>query len=303
VQRVRIRYAKRGRLRFTSHRDFARAFERALRRAAVPMAYSAGFSPHPRISYLGAAPTGAASEAEYLEIGLTGQVALGQLAAALDAALPPGLDVLECVEARPGGGGLAERIDAAAWRVELPGVRAGELRPAVQAFLARESVPVERLTKDGRRTIDARASVVSATVQDGPADAVGGDVPVVAGEPDVPAVMAGEPGGAGVAAGASASSTDRDCAILDVVVRQATPAVRPDDVLAALRVVADWVPPVPVRAIRLAQGRLDDTGRLADPLAPDREAVPPAATHADDREGPPGSGQHQAPSFGTTPAG
>jgi radical SAM-linked protein len=286
VQRVRVRYAKRGRLRFTSHRDFARAFERALRRAAVPMAFSAGFSPHPRISYLGAAPTGVASEAEYLEIALSRRMSLGQLAAALDAALPPGLDVLECVEARPGGGGLADRIDAAAWRVELPGVPAATLRAAVQAFLAQESVLVERLTKDGRRTVDARVPVASATVQDGPAGAADGD-----------------PAGVGVAPGASAGSTDRDCAILDVVVRQATPAVRPDDVLAALRVVADLVPPVPVRAIRLAQGRLDDTGRLADPLALDREAAPPTATHADDREGPPGSGQHQAPSLGTTPAG
>ncbi|MBI2244787.1 MAG: DUF2344 domain-containing protein, partial [Nocardioides sp.] len=70
VQRLRIRYAKRGRLRFTSHRDFSRAFERAVFRARVPMAYSSGFNPHPRISYAGAAPTGSASEAEYLEIGL-----------------------------------------------------------------------------------------------------------------------------------------------------------------------------------------------------------------------------------------
>ena len=71
VQKLRIRYAKRGRLRFASHRDLARTLERALRRAQVPMAFSAGFSPHPKISYLGAAPTGAASEAEYLEIGLS----------------------------------------------------------------------------------------------------------------------------------------------------------------------------------------------------------------------------------------
>ena len=70
VQKLRIRYAKRGRLRFASHRDLARALERALRRAQVPMAFSAGFSPHPKISYIGAAPTGAASEAEYLEIGV-----------------------------------------------------------------------------------------------------------------------------------------------------------------------------------------------------------------------------------------
>ena len=70
VAKVRIQYAKRGRLRFSSHRDFQRAFERALRRANVPMAYSAGFRPHPKISYANAAPTGVASEAEYIEIGL-----------------------------------------------------------------------------------------------------------------------------------------------------------------------------------------------------------------------------------------
>src|SRR5262245_64493343 len=94
VQRVRLRYAKRGRLRFTSHRDFARAFERALRRANVPMAYSAGFTPHPRISYLGAAPTGTASEAEYVEIGLAAALPADEVAARLDAALPAGLDIV-----------------------------------------------------------------------------------------------------------------------------------------------------------------------------------------------------------------
>src|SRR3954471_21300807 len=95
VQRVRMRYAKRGRLRFSSHRDLARALERALRRAGVPMAFSAGFTPHPKISYVGAAPTGAASEAEYLEIGLSEPRDPEQIRAALDDALPPDLAVLE----------------------------------------------------------------------------------------------------------------------------------------------------------------------------------------------------------------
>ena len=89
VQKLRIRYAKRGRLRFASHRDLARALERALRRAQVPMAFSAGFTPHPKISYVGAAPTGAASEAEYLEIGLAERRDPEAVRAALDAALPP----------------------------------------------------------------------------------------------------------------------------------------------------------------------------------------------------------------------
>src|SRR3954449_8625952 len=123
VQRLRVRYAKRGPLRFTSHRDFARAFERAVRRAGVPIAYSQGFTPHPKISYASAAPTGVASEAEYLEIGLQAEVDPAALRAALDAALSPGLDVLDAVIAA-GHGGLAERIDASHWRIELPEVGA-----------------------------------------------------------------------------------------------------------------------------------------------------------------------------------
>ena len=84
VQRLRVRYAKRGRLRFTSHRDFSRAFERAVFRARVPMAYSSGFNPHPRISYAGAAPTGSASEAEYLELALAEVVVPADVHAMLD---------------------------------------------------------------------------------------------------------------------------------------------------------------------------------------------------------------------------
>src|SRR5207302_5123794 len=150
VQRLRLRYAKRGRLRFTSHRDFQRALERALRRAGVPMAYSAGFSPHPKISYVGAAPTGVASEAEYLEIGLAERREPGAVLSALDAALPPGLDIVEVVEAEPPG--LAERIDASHWRIELAGVSPAAARSAVEQFLAVGEVPVDKLTKDGRRT-------------------------------------------------------------------------------------------------------------------------------------------------------
>jgi radical SAM-linked protein len=233
VQRVRLRYAKRGRLRFTSHRDFARAFERALRRAEVPMGYSAGFSPHPKISYVGAAPTGVASEAEYLEIGLARPVDLDQLRAGLDAALPDGLDIIEAVPAGPGS--LPERMQASAWRIELPGVQVAAAQGALAAFLAREEVKIERLTKDGHRTIDARSAVLSAVVSDG------------TDEPD---------------------RTGR--AILDLVVRQVTPAVRPDDVLAALRAVAGLALELPPVAVRLAQGPLDDAGVVGDPLAADR---------------------------------
>jgi radical SAM-linked protein len=234
VQRIRIRYAKRGPLRFTSHRDFARAFERAVRRAGVPIAYSQGFSPHPKISYASAAPTGTASEAEYLEIGLQAEVDPAGVRVALDAALSPGLDVLDAVIAEPGSS-LADRIDASAWRVELPDVPHDRLAEAVAAFIAAEEVLVERLTKQGMRRFDARAAVFS----------------IKAAESDEPPDGVSTP----------------PCAILDLVVRQVTPSVRPDDVLAGLRVVADLVPPVPPRATRLAQGRLTAKGEIADPLA------------------------------------
>jgi radical SAM-linked protein len=237
VQRLRLRYAKRGRLRFTSHRDFQRAFERALRRAAVPMAYSAGFSPHPKVSYAGASPTGVASEAEYLEIGVAERCDPEPLRAALDGSLPPGLDVLEVVEARTPN--LADRLQASVWELRLPRVPEEVAEAAVEAFLAADRVEVQRLTKNGMRSFDARAAVVR---------------------------LALLPRGVNV--------PPQPCAILQVVVRHVTPAVRPDDVLSGLRQVADLAPPTPPLVTRLAQGPLDaESGTVTDPLAPDRDAA------------------------------
>ena len=162
VQRLRIRYAKRGRLRFTSHRDVSRAVERAVVRAQIPMAYSSGFHPHPRISYAGASPTGAASEAEYFELGLAERRDPADVRRALDDALPEGLDVAAIAESP--GGSLADLLVASAWLVELRGADPEAVAAAVGAFLGTESVPVERMTKKGIRTFDCRAAVVSMDV-------------------------------------------------------------------------------------------------------------------------------------------
>lgn len=257
VQRVRLRYAKRGRLRFASHRDFQRAFERAVRRAGLPIAYSAGFSPHPKISYANAAPTGAASEAEYLELALTRRWAPDDVRSALDTALPDGLDVVEAVEAGPGG--LADRLEGSVWRVELPGLTSGELSEAVERFLAVSRVEVQRMTKSGMRTFDARAAVLDARVVEHRPD---GSVPAV----DPAGYAPGQDRGTRVA-----QVDPPPCAILQLVVRHTTPAVRPDDILAALRSQADLAPPSPPRMTRLAQGPLDEKGgSVADPLTADR---------------------------------
>jgi len=166
VQRIRLRYTKRGRLRFTSHRDIARVFERALRRAQVPMAFSAGFSPHPKISWVGAAATGVASEAEYVEISLAECRDPEAIRAALDASLPDGIDLLEAVEAEPGTS-LPDRVQASSWSIELPEVALADLQRAVAQFLATPSLEVERMTKNGRRVFDARGPVVSMRTSEG----------------------------------------------------------------------------------------------------------------------------------------
>lgn len=237
VAKIRLRYAKRGKLRFASHRDVARSFERAVRRAGIPMAYSQGFNPHPKISWVGAAPTGCASEAEYVELAVVRQVDPEAIRSELDGVTPSGLDVLDAVVAGPGG--LADRIDASEWLIELPGVAVETLADAMECLMGASEVLVERMTKGGARSIDVRAALVRVTV-----GATPGEHP----------------------------ATDRgpSCGILRVVVRQVSPAVRPDDILNALDVVAGLRPPVPAKALRTAQGRLDDDGCLIDPLGQDR---------------------------------
>jgi radical SAM-linked protein len=227
AQRLVIRYSKKGRMRFASHRDIARAVERGVRKVGLPVAYSAGFSPHPKISYAGGAPTGTASEAEYLEIGLTSQCAAPDVRDQLSAALPDGIDVIEVLELAGGlgrDGGL--RLEASQWRVVLPGVAPAEAARAAAAFLAAQSVMVERSTSKGTRRLDARAAVVTLEL-DRRADWH-------------PALQDGDAG----------------CAMLRMVVRHLTPAVRPDDILTALSTVAGLAPSSPPLVTRLAQGPL-----------------------------------------------
>jgi radical SAM-linked protein len=195
------------------------------------MAYSAGFSPHPKISYANAAPTGVASEAEYVEIGVVQIVDPEKLLAVLDEVLPPGLDVLAVVEARTPD--FVARLEASHWRIELPGTTVAILEPALDAFMSESEVLVDRMTKSGIRTFDARTAVIRANVELG-----------------------------------------ADCAILQVVVRHGVPAVRPDDVLAALKKVADFAQEIPPRVTRLAQGPLlEDGWSVGDPFTLDREAT------------------------------
>jgi radical SAM-linked protein len=254
-------------MRFASHRDVARAIERGVRKAGIPVAYSAGFSPHPRISYSGGAPTGSASEAEYLELSVTRRCEPGDIGRRLDAALPDGIDVVEVVEADGTSAGL--QLEASEWEVIWPGVAPDAAARSVRAFLAAPSVEVERLTSKGTRILDARAAVVSLTSAAGHA---GAQVTRRAGTD-----LAGE------------------CAILRMIVRQLTPAVRPDDVLAALRQLSALEPGSPPLATRLWQGPISaltaaQTGAqtpmsvICEAAGPDRPGQPLAAASPPERD-------------------
>jgi radical SAM-linked protein len=228
VQHLVVRYAKRGKMRFASHRDVARAFERGVRRAGVPIAHSAGFTPHPKISYAGGAPTGVASEAEYLSLALTSQSDPAAVRERLNAALPDGIEVINVSE---GAGGLpASQLVASEWQVILPGLPPRDVASAVQEFLALEHAMVERLTSKGMRRMDARPAVVAIDLL--ASDSVSGS-------------------------GASAEAGD---ATLRMIVKHVVPAVRPDDVLTAMREISGVTPDAPPLMTRLAQGSISESG-------------------------------------------
>jgi len=142
-------------------------------------------------------------------------------------------------------------MTASAWRIEVRGITAQQLRQAAKVLLDASEVLVERVTKDGRRSIDARAAIVSLDVED------------CSTVPPVPDQLS-------------------QCGILLAVVRQVSPAVRPDDVLSALGAVAGLPSSALAKAIRTAQGWLDDDGGLVDPLIADRATARTALMESDD---------------------
>lgn len=167
--KVRIRHTKVGKVRFTSHRDTARHWERAVRKSGVAVAYSAGFTPRPRMSFGLALPTGAESLAEYLDIDLIDDVTLADLSlddlcAKFGAALPVGYEVTHIVPRESGATSLQEDVVACTWVVTLEGVSPQELAESVAAMSAAEQVMVQRERKGQRSTDDVRPAMLDLSV-------------------------------------------------------------------------------------------------------------------------------------------
>jgi radical SAM-linked protein len=156
-RRLRLRFTKTGKVRFTSHRDVARMWERALRRSRLPLAYSQGFVPHPLLSFGLALPTGCESRGEYLDLRLepagSGETPVAELPAALSVLLPEGIAVQAASLIGEAEGSLQQEVASCDWELEVLGVRDEELQERVEKMLAAPMLTVSRERK-GRQTQD-----------------------------------------------------------------------------------------------------------------------------------------------------
>jgi radical SAM-linked protein len=162
--RIRLRFAKLGKVRWTSHRDVARMWERALRRVELPVAYSGGFSPRPKVSFGLALSTGHESVAEYLDVDLAAserEVDVATLPARLSPALPVGIDVLAAAHIEPRTPSLQEAVTSCTWRIEVPGRSPDELAALVAQALAADELIVTRERKGHEVTDDLRPAILS----------------------------------------------------------------------------------------------------------------------------------------------
>lgn len=158
--KLRVRSTKVGKVRFTSHRDAARLWERALRRAQLPVAVSEGFTPRPKISFGLALPTGAESIAEYVDIELRSDVGaddvdLTELPDRLSAALPMGFEVLVVAEREAGAGSLQEAVTSCTWELWSPLLGADDHAAACRLMEQAELV-LDRERKGKRSSDDVR---------------------------------------------------------------------------------------------------------------------------------------------------
>ena len=182
MARARIRYRKLGKIRWTSQRDVARMWERAFRRVDLPLAYTEGFSPRPRVSFGLALPTGHESEAEYLDIELAdtpaGAEVMADVAALpgrLSAALPEGVDAVAAGAVAAGTPSLQEAVTLCTWRWTAVGpdgapLDQADLADRANRFMAASSVLVTRRRKGAEVTDDIRDAVADLVVV-GPSEA------------------------------------------------------------------------------------------------------------------------------------
>lgn len=248
--RLRARFSKLGKVRFTSHRDVARTWERALRRAGVPVAYSGGFSPRPRLHFGLALTTAAESLAEYLDIDVRDDADgsgppggppgdLDEVAKRLDEALPVGIDLVALAPVATGEPSLQECITSCSWSLTFPGLEPRRLELAVERALGATTLPVTRERKGRQVTDDLRPQLHELRTARSPS---------AAGARPTPALDAPGP-------------------VLLAELGTQPRTVRPAELVAVLDPGSSWPEP---RVLRISQWIAHDGGRREPLAAPPR---------------------------------
>jgi radical SAM-linked protein len=169
---VRVRFEKLGKVRFLSHRDLARIWERSLRRAGIAVAYSEGFSPRPRLHFGLALSTGHESRAEYLDVDLAPDAGVGpdELPTRVNPSLPVGMRALAAVAVPPGTDSLQQAVTSCSWQLEVAGPQPPEVADAVARALAASTIPTVVERKGSSVELDARPAILALdVVTDAPA--------------------------------------------------------------------------------------------------------------------------------------
>ena len=167
LTRVRLTLRKAGRARLVGHLEYLTMFQRAIRRAGLPIRYTQGFHPTPKVSYLEALPMGVASEAELVDLELHYPVPLEELTDQLNAQLPDGFKVIDAALIAWKAPSPSASVASSSYTVPLPETVPADLELRIASFLAAESVPTIRLKKGREEQIDLRPDLVSLTLTDG----------------------------------------------------------------------------------------------------------------------------------------
>lgn len=165
-QRLRISFAKGDALKYISHLDLARTWERVFRRARLPLAYSQGFNPRPRFQIAAALPVGVTGRLELMDVWLLEALSPDEALARLGPALPPGLDVLDANEVDLRAPSLQSQMRAADYRVIVRSQESAEaIQTRVQSLLEMTTILRRRQHKGKQQTYDLRPLIQGITVE------------------------------------------------------------------------------------------------------------------------------------------
>ena len=160
MQRLRVRFGRGNEVKFISHLDIMRFWERAFRRAMIPVAYSEGFTPHPRISLAAPLPVGVTSDAELMDVVVNGWISPQGFTANVSQQLTPGFSILEVMPVSPSLPSLQSLVSMAEYRVDVTGEKnETEIKEAFAGLLARPSIPWHHKRDTGEKTYDLRPLV------------------------------------------------------------------------------------------------------------------------------------------------